>query len=157
MFTLTSSAFSNEGEIPSRHTCDGPDLSPPLAWRGTPPAARSLALVVVDPDAPDPRAPRQTWTHWILYNLPADCTRLPEGVSPAEVPAGTLSGTTDFGRTGWGGPCPPIGCHRYYFRLHALTEPLPDLHEPTRQQLEQAIGDKVLATAELLGTYRKRY
>lgn len=155
-FRLISAAFGPGGEIPARHTCEGPDLSPALAWGGVPAGAQSLVLIVDDPDAPDPRAPRMIWVHWLLYNLPPVAGELPEGVAPGELPAGTREGVSDFKRTGWGGPCPPIGRHRYYFRLYALDVMLPDLGQPTRARLEQALAGHVLAQAELVGTYEKR-
>lgn len=153
---LTSPAFAAGGAIPAAHTCEGGDTSPALTWEGAPPGTRSLALIVDDPDAPDPAAPRMTWVHWVLYNLPPDATGLPEAVAPGDLPAGTLQGVTDFKRTGWGGPCPPIGRHRYYFRLYALDAALPDLGRPTRARVDQAMAGHVLAQAELMGTYQKR-
>ncbi len=154
--TITSLAFEPGGEIPATHTCEGKNTSPSLAWRGVPPGAMSLALIVDDPDAPDPDAPKLTWVHWVLYNLPANSSGLREGIQAAELPAGTLEGVTDFKRTGWGGPCPPIGRHRYFFRLYALDVVLPDLRHPARAGLDQAMAGHVLARAELMGTYMKR-
>ena len=107
---LTSTAFAHGGEIPVRHTCEGQDASPALAWSGVPAGAKSLALIVDDPDAPDPATPRMTWVHWILYNLPPDADGLPEGAKP--LPSGALEGLNDWKRPGYGGPCPPIGRHR---------------------------------------------
>jgi Raf kinase inhibitor-like YbhB/YbcL family protein len=153
--TLTSSAFKSGGPIPTKYTCDGPDLSPPLAWSGVPPAARSLVLIVDDPDAPDPAAPKMTWVHWVLYNLPPGSTGLPEGVSRDALPSGTLEGITDFRRTGWGGPCPPIGRHRYFFKLYALDQTLPATARQTKAQLERAMTGHVVGAAELMGTYQK--
>ena len=155
MLTITSSAFSNGGQIPSQYTCEGKDSSPPLAFGGVPQGAKSLALVVHDPDAPDPKAPRIDWVHWLLYNLPPDCKGLPEAVAEGALPPGTLPGITDFKKAAWGGPCPPIGRHRYYFVLHALDAVLPDLGTPTRQRLERAFAGHLLAKAELMGTYEK--
>jgi Raf kinase inhibitor-like YbhB/YbcL family protein len=154
--TLTSTAFTHGGEIPTIHTCEGPDRSPPLAWTGIPTGAKSLVLIVDDPDAPDPKAPRMTWVHWVLYNLPAGPGGLSEAVTHAELPAGTLEGITDFKRTGWGGPCPPIGRHRYFFKLYALDIVLPDLHRPHKTKVEEAMAGHQLARAELIGTYQKR-
>lgn len=153
---LSSPAFAQGGEIPARFTCEGRDLSPPLVWSGIPGAARSLALILVDPDAPDPAAPRMTWVHWVLYNLPVQTTGLAEGVGSAALPPGTREGLNDWQRVGYGGPCPPIGRHRYFHRLYALDVVLPDLGRPDRHLLEQAMRDHVLAQAELLGTYCKR-
>jgi Raf kinase inhibitor-like YbhB/YbcL family protein len=153
--TLTSTAFTHGGEIPTIHTCEGPDRSPPLAWTGIPTGAKSLVLIVDDPDAPDPKAPKMTWVHWVLYNLPAGPGGLSEAVTPAELAAGTLEGITDYKRTGWGGPCPPIGRHRYFFKLYALDVVLPDLHRPTKAKVEEAMAGHQLARAELIGTYQK--
>ncbi len=152
--TLTSTAFAHEGEIPSLFTCQGDDRSPALAWSGAPAGCKSFVLIVDDPDAPDPAAPKMTWVHWLLYNLPATVTALPEGVRDA-LPAGTLQGTTDARSIGYHGPCPPIGRHRYYFKLYALDALLPDLHRPTKATLEKAMAGHVLAEAQLMGTYRK--
>ncbi len=153
-FSLTSPAFAHQGEIPTRHTCEGQDLSPALIWSGLPARTQSLALIVDDPDAPDPRAPKMTWVHWVLYNLPASAPGLPEGVTA--LPAGTREGRNDWKRTGYGGPCPPIGRHRYFHKLYALAEVLPDLGTPTKAQLEKAMAGKILAQAELMGTYQKK-
>ncbi len=150
-FTIHSSAFGEGGPIPARYTCDGEDISPPLQWNGVPEGARSLALVVDDPDAPDPRAPKMVWVHWVLYNLPAESGGLAEGVSV--LPAGTLEGLNDWKRTGYGGPCPPIGRHRYFFKLYALDAELPDLGAPTKAQLIEAMKGHVLGEAVLMGTY----
>lgn len=152
---LTSSAFANGGEIPARFTCEGEDVSPALAWSGLPAGTRSLALIVDDPDAPDPRAPKMTWVHWVLYDLPPGADGLPEAVAPSALPAGTREGVNDWKRTGWGGPCPPIGRHRYFFKLYALDAELPDLGRPTKARLEEALQGHVLARAELVGTYEK--
>jgi Raf kinase inhibitor-like YbhB/YbcL family protein len=155
-FSLTSPAFAEGGEIPTRYTCEGEDVSPPLAWSEPPDGARSLALIVDDPDAPDPNAPRMTWVHWVLYNLPPTAGQLPEGVAPGALPAGTREGLNDWKRTGYGGPCPPIGRHRYFHKLFALDTVLPDLGRPTKAQLERAMQGYVLAGAELVGTYEKK-
>lgn len=153
---LISSAFSTGGNIPVEHTCEGADLSPPLSWSGIPAGTKSLALIVDDPDAPDPAAPRMTWVHWLLYNLPPAAAGLPEGVAPAALPAGTREGLNDWERTGYGGPCPPIGRHRYFHKLYALDTLLPDLERPTKVLLEKALQGHVLAQAELIGTYQKK-
>jgi Raf kinase inhibitor-like YbhB/YbcL family protein len=152
---LTSPAFPAGGEIPARSTCEGDDVSPALEWSGVPAGAAGLALIVDDPDAPDPKSPKMTWVHWVLYNVPASASGLPEGVDPADLPAGTLQGLNDWKRTGWGGPCPPIGRHRYFFKLYALDIVLPDLHQPTKAKLEAAMDGHVLSKAELIGTYEK--
>ncbi len=154
-FELTSPSFPAMGEIPRRHTCEGEDVSPDLRWSGVPEGAKSLVLVVDDPDAPDPAAPKMTWVHWVLYDIPPDATGLPEAVPAAKLPAGTQQGQNDWKRTGYRGPCPPIGRHRYFHKLYALGEPLGDLGQPTKAELERAMRGKVLAQAELVGTYEK--
>jgi hypothetical protein len=153
-FSLTSSAFQGGAEIPTVHTCEGDDTSPQLAWSGAPSGTKSFALIVDDPDAPDPRAPKMTYVHWVLYNVAATTTELPAAV--ANLPAGVLDGVNDWKRTGYGGPCPPIGRHRYYFKLYALDTMLPDLGAPTKAQLEKAMEGHVLEKAELMGTYQKK-
>jgi hypothetical protein len=150
---ITSPAFAHNTEIPVGCTCEGADTSPRLEWTGAPSGTKSFALIVDDPDAPDPAAPKRVWVHWMLYNLPADATHLPEAVK--DLPAGTLEGTNDWNRTGYGGPCPPIGRHRYFFKLYALDTALSDLNEPRKADLERAMKGHILATAELIGTYQK--
>ena len=154
-FAIRSPSFADGAGIPIRHTCEGEDRSPPLEWTGLPPGTRALALVVDDPDAPDPKAPRMTWVHWILHDLPPDAVGLPEDVGHA-LPAGTRQGVNDWKRTGWGGPCPPIGRHRYFFKLYALDAALGDLGTPTKTRLEAAMKGHVLAEARLMGTYEKQ-
>jgi Raf kinase inhibitor-like YbhB/YbcL family protein len=153
--SIVSSAFVHEQGIPTSYTCEGDDRSPPLQWAGLPAGTRSLVLIVDDPDAPDPKAPQRTWVHWVLYNLPAACSGLDEGVRPSHLPDGTLEGINDWKRTGYGGPCPPIGRHRYFFKLYALDSVLPDLGSPTKDTLLKAMDGHVLEKAELLGTYQK--
>ncbi|HTT71625.1 MAG TPA: YbhB/YbcL family Raf kinase inhibitor-like protein [Anaeromyxobacteraceae bacterium] len=155
-FALTSPAFQHGAAIPSRYTCEGEDRSPPLTISGIPAGTRSLALIVDDPDAPDPRAPTTTWVHWVLYALPPTVEALPEAVAPRDLPAGTREGLNDWRQTGYGGPCPPVGRHRYFFKLFALDTVLPDLRTPTKSKLEHAFEGHVLAKAELMGTYEKR-
>ncbi len=152
-FQLTSPDFAAHQEIPQVYTCEGKDRSPALAWSGLPDGTQSLALIVEDPDAPDPQAPKMTWVHWVLYNLPASATGLPEGAP--QLPAGTLEGKNDWKRTGYGGPCPPIGRHRYLFKLFALDTLLPDLSGPTSAQLGSAMHGHILGETELVGTYQK--
>ena len=154
-FTLTSPAFPHEGPIPGKHTCDGKDLSPALIWTGIPAGAKSLALIVDDPDAPDPEAPKMTWVHWVLYNLPPTAGELAESVAVNALPAGTLEGLNDWKRTGYGGPCPPIGRHRYFHKLYALDVVLPDLKQPTKVGLEEAMKGHILGQAVLMGTYER--
>lgn len=151
---LTSTAFGPMAEIPRRHTCEGEDIAPPLRWSGVPPAAKSLALIVDDPDAPDPAAPKRTWVHWVLYDIPPDAAGLPEGGQP--LPSGTREGLNDWNRSGYGGPCPPIGRHRYFFKLYALDTKLTALQRPTKAAVEHAVKGHVLAHAELVGTYQKQ-
>ena len=154
-FTLESAAFRSNGEIPRKYACEGEDVSPPLEWSGGPSAAKSFALIVDDPDAPDPRAPKMVWVHWVVYNLPASTHALGEGVSK-KLPAGARNGKNDWKRTGYGGPCPPIGRHRYFHKLYALDVELPDLREPTKAELEAAMKGHVVAHTELVGTYQKK-
>jgi len=154
-FKLTSTAFEDGGEMPLRFTCDGDDLSPDLSWSALPEGTRSLVLIVDDPDAPDPAAPRMVWDHWLLYNLPADSGGLPEAVASEDLPAGTLEGTNSWGRTGYGGPCPPVGRHRYFHILYALGTELPDLGQPTKDQLLSAMEGHILGRTELVGTYQR--
>ena len=153
--SLSSPAFEPLGGIPKRHTCDGEDLSPPLAWTGAPAGTRSFALIVDDPDAPDPAAPKRVWVHWVLYDLPPVATSLAQGTSAKSLPPGTREGLNDWKQTDWRGPCPPIGRHRYFHKLYALDIVLPDLHHPTRAALEEAMAGHVLAKAELVGTYQR--
>ena len=152
---LTSPAFAAEGEIPARYTCQGDDVSPALAWSAVPEDARSLVLIVDDPDAPDPAAPKMTWVHWVLYNLPARDGGLAEDVSDAELPAGTRVGRNDWKRADYGGPCPPIGRHRYFFKLYALDRELPEMGHPPKQDVEKAMAGHILTQATLMGTYEK--
>jgi Raf kinase inhibitor-like YbhB/YbcL family protein len=156
MFSLTSPAFTHHGAIPAEYTCDGDDASPELRWSDPPEGTRSFALIVDDPDAPDPAAPKMTWVHWVLYNIPAACTALPRGVAAAALPAGTREGVNDWKRTGYGGPCPPIGRHRYFHKLYALDTMLPDLATPAKARLLAALDGHVLAQAELVGTYQRK-
>ncbi|MEW6764241.1 MAG: YbhB/YbcL family Raf kinase inhibitor-like protein [Pseudomonadota bacterium] len=150
---IHSPAFADHGEIPAVYTCDGANRSPPLAWSGAPASTQSFALIIVDPDAPDPEAPRLPWSHWIIYNLPPETTELAEGVK--DLPSGTLHGLNDWKSTGYGGPCPPIGRHRYFHKLYALDCLLPDLGTPSRVALERAMANHILALAELVGTYQR--
>jgi Raf kinase inhibitor-like YbhB/YbcL family protein len=153
--TISSPAFAPNAEIPRAHTCDGDDRSPPLAWSEVPPGTRSLALIVDDPDAPDPRAPKMTWVHWVLYDIPPTTAGLTEAVKPRDLAKGTREGLNDWERTGYGGPCPPIGRHRYFHKLYALDVVLGDLGRPTKARLEAAMRGHVLAQAELVGTYQR--
>ena len=151
---LTSPAFVDGGEIPREFTCQGADTPPPLNWANVPTGTRSLMLVVDDPDAPDPAAPRVTWVHWLLYELPPAATGLAGGAAP--LPVGTQEGLNDFERTAYGGPCPPIGRHRYFFKLYALDRSLSELDGPDKAALEAESQEHVLAKAQLIGTYQKQ-
>jgi hypothetical protein len=154
--TITSSAFAANAAMPSLYTCEGKDISPPLAWSGAPARTKSFVLIVDDPDAPDPAAPKMTWVHWVLYDIPATASRLPEAVKSAALPAGTREGINDFKRTRYGGPCPPVGRHRYFHKLYALDVLLPDLNRPDKVAVEKAMQGHVLAEAALIGTYQRR-
>ena len=155
IFVLTSSAFANHGEIPMLFTCQGKDIAPPLAWSGAPAGTRSFALIVDDPDAPDPKAPKMTWVHWVLYNIPPSSSGLPRAATARDLRAGTKEGLNDWKRTGYGGPCPPIGRHRYFHKLYALDIVLAELGTPAKAKLEAAMEGHVLGKAELVGTYQK--
>jgi Raf kinase inhibitor-like YbhB/YbcL family protein len=152
---LTSSAFADGQEIPRDHTCEGGDRSPALAWRDVPAGTHSLALIVDDPDAPDPAAPRMIYVHWVVYNLPPTAAGLPEGVTTADLPPGALVGVNDFGHRRYGGPCPPVGRHRYFFKLYALDTRLPEREGARKADVEKAMAGHVLASAQLVGTYQK--
>jgi hypothetical protein len=152
---LESPAFSHQGVMPRRFSCDGDDVSPPLVWSGLPSGTKTLVLIVDDPDAPDPKAPKMTWVHWVLYNLPAVEGGLSEGVMADRLPAGTKQGVNDWKRVGYGGPCPPIGQHRYFHKLYALDTELPDLKQATKARLEQAMQGHILGRAELIGLYSR--
>jgi Raf kinase inhibitor-like YbhB/YbcL family protein len=142
---ITSSAFKPNGAIPREHTCEGMDSTPPLSWSGAPAGTKSFALIVDDPDAPDPKAPKMTYVHWVLYDMPPTATG----------PVKARDGRNDWKREGYGGPCPPIGRHRYFFKLYALDAMLGELESPTKPQLLDAMKGHVLEQAELVGTYEK--
>ena len=153
---ISSTNFTAGGEIPAVHTCEGKDTSPALSWSGVPEGARSLALIVDDPDAPDPAAPKTTWVHWVLYDLPPSTTALAEGVTAGALPTGTRQGHNDWKRPGYGGPCPPIGRHRYFFKLYALDKTIEGSAHFTKAELTRAMEGHVIAQAELIGTYQKK-
>ncbi len=153
--SLTSDTFTQGGGIPARYTCEGDDISPPLKWTGAPSGTKSFALVMDDPDAPDPAKPQRVWVHWVVYNLPANTVGLPENASKPGLPKGALAGKSDSGKSLYGGPCPPIGRHRYFFKLYALDTELTGLSSPNKADLTQAMQGHVLASAELMGTYQK--
>jgi Raf kinase inhibitor-like YbhB/YbcL family protein len=152
-FTLITAAFRDGTGIPVKYTCDGVDVSPPLSWSGAPAGTRSFALIADDPDAP-----AGTWVHWVLYNLPADVSELPENIAKVESLdlGGARQGRNDFRRPGYGGPCPPPGpAHRYFFKLYALDAPLPLKAGAQKKDVEAAMEGHVLATAQLMGTYAR--
>lgn len=152
---LTSTAFRDGESIPTKYTCDGTDLVPPLSWSGVPEKTRSLALIVDDPDVPDPAAPKRTWVHWVVYDIPPTASGIAEAGGGAKLPTGSKEGTNDWKRTAFGGPCPPIGRHRYFHKLYALDVELPDLKAPTKAELEAAMQGHILASAVLVGTYER--
>jgi Raf kinase inhibitor-like YbhB/YbcL family protein len=153
--SLTSPAFSAGGNIPATHTCDGTDTSPPLAWAGVPASAKSLVLIIDDPDAPDPAAPQRTWVHWVLYNMPTSISGLAQGAGLHNLPEGVRAGANDWHKYDYGGPCPPIGRHRYFHKLYALDTVLPDLGKPTKSQLEKAMEGHIIEEAVLIGLYQR--
>lgn len=148
---LTSPAFSQEQPIPQKYSCDGQDISPALQWSDPPPNTQSLALIMDDPDAP-----AGVWVHWVLFNLPAAARTLPQAVAPqAELPDGSRHGKNSWGRLGYGGPCPPRGKHRYFFKLYALDAPFDLASGVDKGQLLQAMEGHILAQTELMGTYTR--
>lgn len=151
---LNSSAFAPSSDIPSQYTCEGDNHSPPLAWSGVPAGAKSLVLIVDDPDAPDPAAPSRTWVHWVLYNIPPGTTGFEAAVS--NLPSGTRQGINDWKQEGYGGPCPPVGRHRYFHKLYALDTVLPELRPATKASVEKAMQGHILAQSELVGYYQKK-
>lgn len=152
---LTSPAFRHNTPIPSDYTCDGEDKSPPLVWSDVPAGTRSLVLIVDDPDAPDPAAPKMTWVHWLLFNLPSEASGLAEGITIQQLPVGTHVGVNDWKRAGYGGPCPPVGRHRYFHKLYALDVVLPALDKPDTHDIGKLMRGHVIAQAELIGTYQR--
>lgn len=151
---LRSGAFAEYGPIPARYTCDGEDISPPLTWSSAPRSAKSLVLIVDDPDAPNPAAPQMTWIHWVLYDIPPSAKGLPEGVKV--LPAGTQVALNSWHRKGYGGPCPPIGRHRYFFKLYALNAALGKLDPADKGSVEKAMRGHVIGQAQLVGTYQRQ-
>jgi len=155
--TIESPAFLHNGSIPVENTCDGEDVSPGLQWNGVPSGAKSLALIVDDPDAPDPAAPKMTYVHWVVYDIPADAKGLPPGGGAFKLPVGARQGINDWKKAGYGGPCPPIGRHRYFFKLYALDVTLGDRGAMTKADLEAAMKGHVIEKAELMGTYERTF
>jgi Raf kinase inhibitor-like YbhB/YbcL family protein len=152
---LTSSAFTPNGKIPTRYTCEGDDISPPLAWSDAPSGTKSFALIVDDPDAPDPAHPKMTYVHWVVYGIPPATTSLEENAAKSGMPAGSEQGGNDFKTRTYGGPCPPIGRHRYFFKLYALDSDLSGLKIANKPDLEKAMDGHILGQAQLVGTYQK--
>lgn len=152
---VTSSAFQEGGSIPSQYTCEGKDISPPLSWSGVPSNAKSIAMIVDDPDAPDPAKPQRVYVHWVVYNMPAATNSLAENASKKGMPKGAVQGKNDWGKAEYGGPCPPIGRHRYFFKLYALNTDVTGLSAATKPDLERAMKGHVLDSGELMGTYQK--
>ena len=153
--TLHSSSFNHGDAMPAKYTCSGDDVSPPLSWQGVPAETKSLVLIIDDPDAPDPKEPKMTWVHWVLYNMPPETTGLAEGITAGALPAGTEQGLNDWNRTNYGGPCPPIGRHRYFHKLYALDTMLNISGKANKPKIEAAMQGHILASAELIGTFAK--
>lgn len=151
---ITSTAFQEGEEIPSKYTCEGNDISPPLSWQDVPDNAKSLVLIVEDPDAPDPAAPKMTWIHWVLYNIEPHFLELQENV--VRLPMSSLPGLSSWNNKKYGGPCPPIGRHRYYHRLYALDTILVPIENSTANNVRAAMRGHVIEEAVLMGTYQKR-
>ena len=150
--TISSSAFEQEGMIPAKYTCDGADISPPLAWSGVPDGTKSLTLIADDPDAPG-----KTWVHWVVFNLPPEVNALPEKTpTDAKLDNGAIQGRNDFGRSGYGGPCPPGGTHRYFFKLYALDTMLNLKSKAKKPDVEKAMKGHILAEGQLMGRYSRR-
>ncbi|MFS4460938.1 YbhB/YbcL family Raf kinase inhibitor-like protein [Bdellovibrio sp. HCB2-146] len=154
-FTLESPAFKANGEIPRQYTCEGRDVSPPLNWKGAPKGTKSFAIIVDDPDAPDPAAPKTTWVHWVVFNIPSDTNALPENIN--KLPRGSHEGLNDWKAVGYRGPCPPIGLHHYHHKIYALDTVLPDLGRFSKADLEEAMRGHILAEAELVAVYQKTH
>ena len=154
-FVISSPAFTDHGAIPKTYTCEGADKSPPLRWSGAPQGTKSFALIIDDPDAPDPKAPQRTWVHWVVVDLPADTQGLAENAAAQGLQGRARQGINDWRRSAYGGPCPPIGRHRYFHKLYALDAVLSSLEHPTKAQLIAAMKGHVLAEAQLVGTYEK--
>lgn len=150
--TITSSVFNEGGMIPARYTCDGQNISPPLKWDGAPEGTKSFALISDDPDAPV-----GTWVHWVMWNIPADVRELSENAEPkGDLPNGSKQGMSDFKRPGYGGPCPPSGTHRYYFKIYALDTKLDLAGNTTKAELLKAMKGHILAEGQLMGRYKRQ-
>ena len=150
--TVMSPVFEEAGMIPSKYTCDGENVSPQLKWEGVPETTKSIALISDDPDAP-----MGTWVHWVMWNIPADATELSENIPPnAELPDGSIQGLNDFKQHGYGGPCPPSGIHRYYFKVYALDEKLDLASSSRKKDLLKAMEGHILAEGQLMGKYKRQ-
>ncbi|KYG70003.1 YbhB/YbcL family Raf kinase inhibitor-like protein [Bdellovibrio bacteriovorus] len=154
-FTISSPVFENNGEIPKQYTCEGDDMSPPLEWYGAPQGTKSYAIIVDDPDAPDPSAPKRTWVHWVVYNIPAEIHALPENFH--DFPEETQEVENDWKASGYRGPCPPIGKHHYHHKIYALNTFLPQNGILTKEDLLKAMKGHILGEADLVGTYEMRH
>lgn len=154
-FVLSSPAFKHNSEIPVQYTCEGKDISPPLNWQGAPNGTKSFAIVVDDPDAPDPAAPKMTWVHWVVFNIPANVSSLPPNAH--NLPDEVHEGHNDWKVSGYRGPCPPIGRHHYHHKIYALDTLLPDHGITTKADLEKAMKGHILSQAELVATYEKKH
>ncbi|WP_278540279.1 YbhB/YbcL family Raf kinase inhibitor-like protein [Oxalobacter formigenes] len=155
-FEITSPVFADKTKMPALYTCEGKNISPPLQWTAPPAGTKSLVLINDDPDAPDPAAPKMTWVHWVLYNLPPEAGSLPEAVQDKDLPKGTLIGTNDRQFAGYSGPCPPIGTHRYFFKLYAMDTVLPDMGNTTKAEVVKKMEGHILAQTEMIGLYVKK-
>lgn len=153
-FVLQSDAFENGGEIPSKYTCEGVNVSPALHWHNPPAGTKCFALIVDDPDAPDPQDPQMTWVHWVVFNIPSQIFSLKENADVSSI--GAQEGVNDWHKIGYGGPCPPRGRHRYFFKLYALSQEISGIVRPTKQELEAAMHSLILGKAEIVGTYQKK-
>lgn len=152
---LRSSAFSDGSVIPAKYTCTGKDVSPPLTWQGIPAQTKSLVLIMDDPDAPDPKAPKMTWVHWVVYNIPEYARGLSEGASANNLPPGAKQGLNDWNNMGYGGPCPPVGRHRYFHKLYALDTFLTGMDKANKAKIEAAMQGHIIESTELVGTFAK--
>jgi Raf kinase inhibitor-like YbhB/YbcL family protein len=155
LLNLSSSAFAANTPIPSKYTCEGANVSPPLAWSGAPATAKSFALIVEDPDAPDPAKPTRVVTHWVAYNIPGSTSALSENASKTGLPAGSAQGLNEGNKPAYMGPCPPIGSHRYFFKLYALDTVLTGLKNPKKADVQQAMQTHVVDSTQFIGTYQK--
>ena len=153
--TLRSGAYADGDSIPARFTCVGDDISPPLEWSAVPEGTRSLVLIIDDPDAPDPKAPQTIWVHWVVFNIPPETTGLPEDASRGRLPPGTMQGLNDWNKASYGGPCPPVGRHRYVHKLYALDTLLEGLQNPQKAEIESAMRGHILDETALVATYQK--